>query len=148
MTMKKQCETGCNAETALESVVTPAIADRKSRCRKPSRTLAAKMLAGSTDYVGTLPPPPIKQTDYVRCIAKWMRCYEQGALMNQRQDQIAYTQAALAYVAQWPHSSYRDAYRAYLQQQIATLQTQQAQQQVVLTALVGAYLDCMVGTPI
>lgn len=136
MGTKNQCVT-LTAEQTLRNLTAPACKDwAKRNRRKPNVRVKSTT---DIDYVRLIPKYPTTLEDYARCIGKWMACHTQATDMNTRRDLIAMLQQ---YIDTMPE------YADYLTTEIVRLQKSQAENVGVLSALIGAYEDCMTGTPV
>ena len=81
-------------------------------------SMTGVIAAATLSYVGSLPPPPAYGTpEYYRCINDWYRCYMQA--------------------------SYLDQYRV----QMAQLQQQITNGEIMLTGYLEGYAQCIGGFP-
>ena len=117
---KKRCVTGIPKKAEREAI---------GEFDGVEGTLAAATIG----YVATIPKYPESGTpEYYACIQKWYAAYQQAQRMDDLVRQISGLQG---YVSQ-------------LTDQIGLLTGQLNAAQPILDALVGAYTDCMEGTPV
>ena len=116
---KKRCDAGIPKKAEREAI-------------REFDGVEGTLAAATIGYVATIPKYPDPGTpEYYACIQKWYAAYQQAQRMDDLGRQISGLQS---YVSQ-------------LTDQIGMLTGQLNSAQPILDALVGAYTDCMKGTP-